>query len=293
MNIRAYLFTVFFCAAGHVLSQPVSDLAEYKADELLNLVASRETSMRELCQTLRALPADKRAQIAEKLNRRYRGEEPGSSRGDLQYVPLLVAVGDQEIIRKFTGGNGRELNSNTLYAFEQSGNPAVVGAIGDRLLDENARYGQPTAPCFAWRVIRAIILLAPEFTRELKTWAESTYEGVEPDGADGHGQAEIAVLRQWWKENRAACQAGQFSQVKPGAAWPVWNSAQRIQDAAKPAPKPGVSMPMKPQQVSPAPKSAPPGDENPSGNAYVWTGIAVLTAAGASWALHRLKRKNG
>ena len=295
MNIFLQLTCLIFCVLVNCSLSAEGYLRMNPAKKAVGVAVLEEISHARLCQKIRELPADERQKLRDELKRILTDpDELSRTGGNSDFDLYLVALDDKETIVRLAATYER--NGRFEHYLKYSGNPKVITALGDDLLKENKdRSIEDIGICGeageAWYVIRPIILSAQEFNEKLKTWVRSTDENVLPDSPSGQGQAEIALLREWWKANRAAFQAGEFSRVKPGAEWPVSNPKQRIQDGGNLTPKPDVSIPMKPQEVASSPKIAPLGDEKPSGNAYVWTGIAVILASAAGWLFLRAKGK--
>ncbi len=161
--------------------------------------------------------------------------------------------------------------------------------MGEHLLGKNTISGATDSPApgiagGTWRICRYILLAAPEFSGELKAWAEISAENVGWDEADGLPNEHISVIRQWWNQNRAAFHAGEFSKVKPGGILASWQEAADRMAALKHGrtnPVPAIEVesgPKPPAEVAP---SVPETPLMPTGKHEMYAAIAALVLAAA------------
>ena len=305
MIICFYIIAVLLFGGSTSLLGAESNLATVSASELVYMRSRNGMTLGRLCQEIRALPPSQKAIVAEKVKQAWSHAKTNSDYPNPeQYEPFLVAVGDLQMI---DGLIGRFLKySRERYALSVSGNPIVIARMGENLLGDNRlRQGSDDAPGLGiadgtWNICRSIILAAPEFSSELKAWAQIAPETMGYDGDDGLPNEHIMVIREWWKLNRAAFQAGEFGQVKPGGVHALWKQA-----AAKPVGPPKQSdrsrndaMPQKQDAdtVTPTPSSpvanvsTRAGSDPLPGGWALWAGIAAVVAASAGWLFLRGRR---
>lgn len=263
------------------------------AEEALGISVLEKISDTHLCIKLRALPPDTKQKLRETLRQIMANhDEMSRTGGSVKFGLYLVALDDKEAISEqaeiFKSDGLADFNCYLQY----SANPAVIIAVGDNLLRENLwqthddvdREGIASR---TWYVLRRILLSAPEFSDELKAWVESTDAYVASDVPGKPVNPEMMILRQWWRENRAAFQAGNFSKVRSGPAL-VEQKPIRAQDEDNPRRRPPDS-----SRVNP-PNAVLPAKVSDSGNSFwgalVWIGIS--SALVIVVCLFFLKRKN-
>lgn len=210
--------------------------------DLVHMVGREEIKTGPLCQKIRALPTEEKALLAQNLKQEWMDASGGSATWRKKdFEPYLAAVGDIETIDMLIGRfqkTGRDIN-----ALRISGNPAVITRMGEHLLGDNSlrdkNPGNDSPPMGiadgTWKICRSILLAAPEFSSELKAWAEISTESVGWSEPDGLPNEHLSAIRQWWNQNRAAFQAGEFSKVKPGGVLASWQQASDSKGEQAPA----------------------------------------------------------
>ncbi len=230
MTIRFYILAVIFCTGPTFLLLAESNLTTVSASELVYMRARNGMTLGRLCQEIRALPPNEKAIVTEKAKQAWSHAQRISDTPSFRdYEPLLVAAGDMETIDLLIGRYLKERRE--FYALSVSGNPTVIVKMGEHILGDNTLRdisgdNPPLGTADGtWRICRSIILAAPEFSSELKAWAEIAPETMGWDREDKLPNEHMSVIRQWWNLNRAAFQAGEFAEVKPGGVLASWKQA--------------------------------------------------------------------
>ena len=138
----------------------------------------------------------------------------------------------------------------------------------------------------AWVIVRSTILLAPEFSDELKKWAETVPEVFSPDEVGKMSVVRMELMREWWRENRAAFRTGEYSKVKPGPILPEWKADAPAEKTNFPDPLLLLAKPNTHETKQVPQIVATPAEDKPR----VWPWFAGIAALLASVALI-LKRK--
>lgn len=288
MNIRLFTIALFISAKSAFLLCAQSKLTTLSAKELAYFSHGDKAVEKRLYQEIRALPSSEKSIIVEKLKEGLsHGRRISDTPSFMDYEPLLVAAGDMETIDLLIG---RYLKaSREIHALSVSGNPTVIVKMGEHILGDNTLRALPGEdnPALGtadgtWRICRSIILAAPEFSSELKAWAEIAPETMGWDGEDKLPNEHISVIRQWWNLNRAAFQAGEFAEVKPGGVLASWKQAADRKAAQRQARTNSVatsgaeSVPKPPPGVV-APVAEP--DRMPTGNYAFYAAVAAFLLA--------------
>ena len=260
------------------------------------MVGAKEIQINKLCQELRALPPDLRAEHLERLRKARDLTLQSPNEHWQEYDSFLMALGDQDCISRNIAFY-RD-NSYSIEKLTATGSPIIAAMLGDDLLMENIEAGRgDVSYCGlatkAWFVMRSIILAAPEFNNELKQWVQTSPKLLLPEQASQLsgdigiiGPLELELMRKWWRDNRIAFQAGEYSKVKLGSVWPEWKPDAPVKQASAPNAT-GANANPSPHEQKAAPETvATPAEDKLS----VWPWFAGIAALLASVALI-LKRR--
>lgn len=298
MKIVFVTISAISLVAGCLTLKAQSELAKASAMELLRNVGQKRHGRDELCQTLRALSSEDKAKASQTLKNAWKEARAGGQGLYYdEYEPFLVAVGDNEIIESMVIAHRDNYDRGS--ALITSGNPDVVTRMGDELLADNkSRLLDTDTPALgvagsAWYVIHKILLIAPEFSDDLKSWVKNGSEDVDVLEFAEEANPRVEILRVWWKANRTLFKEKKYSLVKPGEAWPVLEPEQIIRHTPSSTKKPEISESRNPRTVATQSKSFLSGVANLLRNVFVWIFIAVVFASAAGWMYFRFRRKKG
>ena len=268
MQLHLFVLIVVLSGQWAAFSQAEEDLRTKTPIQIINMTNARTCAT--VCQRLRALPADDRAEILrglheELVDARVKRLAHLSAVGENEFPRLFIALGDREAIERWIVGYRRDPEAVT-YTIITAGNPDVIAAMGDDLylnnLNQTVREGRDVTPIegkagYAWRVVRGIILNAAEFSEDLKGWARLTPRlprSEYPEQEDKVAREEMNTLREWWRENREAALAGRYTSMKPGRLLPAWDTrfleARRIELSAHANAKPATPESSKTSQAT-------------------------------------------
>ncbi len=186
---------------------------------------------------------------------------------------------EQEINEELYGDGNRMV---LIY----SRNPKVVPALAptmfrDDLLkvEQIRRTLNPPLPYAVAGTIICLLQLSPQFSPEVRHWALSS-------AAFGDYDQELAIMREWWRENEVYFKAGDYAAVRPGRTAATLVAASPAAALSAPAPA-ETSVPA---SSTPPPTAASPTATSAGSSASLWTGAALALTVLVGLLLLRLRR---